>query len=134
VILGSDHLLPQLRHRYGDHVSDFVRGIWRNTSPDWRPPFEIVQNGFGLGLVARRVWLAGEAVSPLAWGTRSSQASRWTVQTGEGDHSEPMPFELRYINHSCSPNVVFDIEGGILRALRDIEPGDELRSFYSATE
>jgi D-alanine-D-alanine ligase len=133
-ILGSDHLLPRLHQKYGDHVSDFVRGIWHNTSPDWRPAYEIVQNSFGLGLVARRAWLTGEEIVPLVWRKRSDEPSRWTVQIGEAEHAEPEPFELRYVNHSCSPNVAFDIEAGVLRAFRDIEPGDELRYFYPSTE
>jgi D-alanine-D-alanine ligase-like ATP-grasp enzyme len=31
VVLGTDHLLPGIRDRYGDHVSDFVRDTWRST-------------------------------------------------------------------------------------------------------
>lgn len=30
VIAGSDHLLPDVRARYGNHVSDFVREAWRH--------------------------------------------------------------------------------------------------------
>ena len=40
----------------------------------------------------------------------------------------------RFLNHSCAPNAQFDMERTALRALRDIEPGDELRVFYPATE
>jgi D-alanine-D-alanine ligase len=36
VILGTDYLLPRVRQRYGDHVSDFVRGAWR-TEPIQAP-------------------------------------------------------------------------------------------------
>jgi D-alanine-D-alanine ligase len=28
-IHGTDHLLPQIRERYADHVSDYVRAAWR---------------------------------------------------------------------------------------------------------
>ena len=56
------------------------------------------------------------------------------LQIGPDEHAEPLPFELRYVNHSCSPNVLFDIDAGRLRALRDIAPGDELVCFYPATE
>ncbi len=134
VILGSDHLLPVIRERYRDHVSDYVQMAWHNTAPDWRPPYEIVQNSFGLGLVARRAWRAGDVVSPLSWEQRQPFPSRWTLQCGAEEHAAPLPFELRYVNHSCAPNVQFDIEGEALRALQDIEPGDELRFFYPATE
>jgi hypothetical protein len=134
VILGSDHLLLEIRERYGNHVSDFVRTAWRTSSPDWRPPYEIVHTSLGLGLVARRAWCAGETISELRLGPRQPRANRWTLECGEQEHAEPLPFELRYVNHSCAPNTQFDMEGALLRALRDIEPGDELRVFYPATE
>ena len=134
VILGSDHLLPAVRAAYGDHVSEFVRAAWHQTSPDWRPACEIVLNDLGLGVVARRAWRASEVVSPLQWARRQASSGRWTLQIGEHEHGEPLPFELRYVNHSCAPNVHFDVDEGVVRALRDIAPGDELRAFYPATE
>ncbi len=134
VILASDHMLPAVRARYGDHVSDFVRAAWRSIAPDWRPALEVVPNALGVGAMARRAWRAGDAISPLTWTAPQSEPSKWTVQCGPGAHAEPLPFELRYVNHSCRPNVHFDVDGGVLRALRDIEPGDELGAFYPATE
>ena len=134
VILGTDYLLPEIRRRYSGHVSDFVRSAWLDTSPDGRRPFAIVRHTSGFGLAARRAWRAGDTVADFAWGNRGSRPSRWTLQTGPQEHAEPLPFELRYVNHACSPNVLFDIEAGKLRALRDIAPGDELHCFYPATE
>ncbi len=32
IIRGSDHLLPELRERYGEHVSDYVRAAWRKAA------------------------------------------------------------------------------------------------------
>ena len=52
----------------------------------------------------------------------------------EDSHAEPRPFLLRFINHSCAPNVMFDIEAMVLRAVRDIQPGDQLGFFYPSTE
>ncbi|MFN0124277.1 MAG: SET domain-containing protein-lysine N-methyltransferase [Blastocatellia bacterium] len=40
VIMGSDHLLPEIQRRYHDHVSDYVRTAWHNTGPGQRPPDE----------------------------------------------------------------------------------------------
>ena len=134
VILGSDHLLPAIRERYGDHVSEFVRAAWHNTAPEWCPQYEIVQNSFGFGVVARRAWRASDAIGPLQWRERRPAPGRWTLQVGADEHAEPMPFELRYVNHSCAPNVQFDVDAGVVRALLDIEPGDELRAFYPSTE
>ncbi len=44
------------------------------------------------------------------------------------------PEYLQYINHSCNPNVFFDIENMVLIALRNIEMGEELTFFYPSTE
>jgi D-alanine-D-alanine ligase len=134
VILGTDYLLPEIRRRYSGHVSDFVRSAWLDTSPDGRRPLGIVRHTSGFGVAAGRAWRAGDAVADLAWENRGSRPSRWTLQIGPEEHAEPLPFELRYVNHACSPNVLFDIDAGIVRALRDIAPGDELHCFYPATE
>jgi D-alanine-D-alanine ligase len=40
VILGSDHQLPRIRERYRDHVSDFVRSAWHNTTQRECPTHE----------------------------------------------------------------------------------------------
>jgi D-alanine-D-alanine ligase len=134
VILGTDYLLPEIRRRYSGHVSDFVRSAWLETSPEGRRPLAIVRHTSGFGLAAGRAWRAGDTLADLAWENRRRRPSRWTLQIGPQEHAEPLPFELRYVNHACSPNVLFDIDAGILRALRDIAPGDELHCFYPATE
>jgi hypothetical protein len=62
------------------------------------------------------------------------ERNRYTVQVSETEHLLVEPEELRFINHGCDPNVIFDVERMTLRALRDIAPGDELVYFYPATE
>ena len=154
VIRGTDLLLPEIGERYGDRFSAFVRGVRDSRSaasrppfeisaasrPPFeisaasRPPFEITINAFGARLIARRAWAAGDEVSPILWASRVAEPSRWMLQCGPREHAEPEPFELHFVNHSCSPNVYFDVGANMLRALRAIEPGDELRCFYPATE
>jgi hypothetical protein len=60
--------------------------------------------------------------------------NRYTIQVSESEHLLVDPEELRFINHSCDPNVIFDTERMVLRALRTIAPGDDLVYFYPATE
>ncbi len=134
VVLDTDYLLPEVRARFGNHVSDFVKTNWEHADPQWIPPHDVQPATFGLGLIARRPWAAGEIMSALSWTEKVPQPTRWTIQCGEDAHAEPLPFELRYINHGCDPNVQFDIEAGVLRALRDIVSGEELRFFYPGTE
>jgi D-alanine-D-alanine ligase len=134
VILGSDHLLPRIHERYGGHVSEFVRSAWRKSSPHDVRPFEVAQNGAGLALRASREWQPGDIITPIEWEHPQARPSRWTLQTGVDRHAVPLPFELRYVNHSCAPNAHFDVDENVLRAIAAIQRGDELLAYYPATE
>ena len=57
-----------------------------------------------------------------------------TVQVGINEHIYLQPGVLQYINHSCSPNVFFDLASFKAIALRTINKGDELFYFYPSTE
>jgi hypothetical protein len=63
-----------------------------------------------------------------------------TVQWGprQEDNIE-LNSDLVYLNHSCEPNVAFDLTSldkgkWHARALRDIEPGEPMTFFYPSTE
>lgn len=96
--------------------------------------YQLIRKDSGSGLAACKAFRAGDVVSDLCWAERQLSPSRWTVQCGDHEHAEPLPFNLRYVNHSCQPNVFFDVEAGVLSALKDIEPGEELTFFYPSTE
>ena len=66
----------------------------------------------GVGLFARRKFTAGESLYPFDY---------WS--------QEQTPMHVT--NHSCDPNASFD-EGGMLVAVRDIEPGEEITFDYRA--
>ena len=57
-----------------------------------------------------------------------------TVQINENKHIHLFPSFLQYINHSCDPNVFFDVDNMKLITLKDIYPGDEFCFFYPSTE
>jgi hypothetical protein len=57
-----------------------------------------------------------------------------TVQTGVEEHIHLKPDFLKFINHSCEPNVFFDTHSMQLVCIRQIEPGDEFGFFYPSTE
>jgi hypothetical protein len=57
-----------------------------------------------------------------------------TVQVGMNEHIYLQPGVLQYINHSCSPNVFFDLATFKAICLRTINKGDELFYFYPSTE
>jgi len=57
-----------------------------------------------------------------------------TVQTGLEEHIHLKPEFLKFTNHSCDPNVLFDTAAMELIALKDIHPGNEFTFFYPSTE
>lgn len=77
---------------------------------------------------------AGELLVSLARSRRVCEASYLTVQLDEQTHLELHPSFTECVNHSCAPNVAFDLERMALVALRPITAGDELTYFYPSTE
>jgi hypothetical protein len=57
-----------------------------------------------------------------------------TLQVSEHEHIELTPMALSFVNHSCAPNVYFDVEQRALIALEPISAGDMLTFFYPSTE
>jgi hypothetical protein len=57
-----------------------------------------------------------------------------TVQRNDEEHFLLKPIFLQYINHSCDPNVYFDLDKNELIALKHIEVNEELSFFYPSTE
>lgn len=72
----------------------------------------LVDGRKGVGLFASRKFAAGESLYRFDY---------WS--------EEQMP--MHATNHSCEPNASFD-EGGMLVAVRDIEPGEEITFDYRA--
>jgi len=60
--------------------------------------------------------------------------TRFSVQINETEHIILKPAYLKYINHSCNPNVFFDTTKMELITLRPISAGEELSFFYPSTE
>lgn len=57
-----------------------------------------------------------------------------TIQINHNKHILLQPDFLQYTNHSCEPNVFFDVIHMQQVALRDIKAGEELSFFYPSTE
>ncbi|KAK7026501.1 hypothetical protein VNI00_015581 [Paramarasmius palmivorus] len=77
---------------------------------------------------------AGEVICNLS-SARPASRSRMTVQIGVNEHIE-LSSDLVFTNHSCEPNIAFDLSGQEWKAvaLRDVKTGDELTFFYPSTE
>lgn len=85
-------------------------------------------------LHAVKIFPAGEVISAFAAATTQAEPSYLTVQTGNNQHITLKPEFLQYINHSCDPNVFFDIDAMQLVCLKEVLPGEEFRFFYPSTE
>jgi hypothetical protein len=77
---------------------------------------------------------AGTPLVSFADSPRVSAPSYLTVQLDATTHLLPRPDFLECVNHSCDPNVAFDMAQLALVALRDLEANEELVYFYPSTE
>lgn len=77
---------------------------------------------------------AGAALASFAASARHTAPSYLTVQLDAETHLLPAPVFLQFVNHSCDPNVSFDMSRLALVALRDLRAGEELTYFYPSTE
>ncbi len=60
--------------------------------------------------------------------------TRHSIQIDDQRHIEGTPESNAFLNHSCSPNSYVDWAGVFLRALRDLEAGEELTCNYLTTD
>ena len=60
--------------------------------------------------------------------------TRYSIQIDENLHIDGTPESNCYLNHSCAPNTYVDWKGLCLRALRDIDTGEELTCNYLTTD
>lgn len=91
-------------------------------------------------LITNRRILKNEVVFVLQ-GEFTDHPSKYSIQIGEGRHLEPLPDDLsdvssliRFFNHSCDPSTFLNLEDLTVRALRDLEPGEEVTFNYNTTE
>ncbi len=77
---------------------------------------------------------AGSVLVSFAHSPRYRTATYLTVQLDADTHLKPEPACLECVNHSCAPNVAFDMAALALVALTDLRAGDELVYFYPSTE
>jgi hypothetical protein len=76
----------------------------------------------------------GEVLTPFGAITIEDRPSRMTVQVSESAHVTLDPPSLAYINHSCAPNVHFEVARGLIVAIQPIAAGDAVEFFYPSTE
>ncbi len=61
-------------------------------------------------------------------------ATRHSIQIDDNRHIDGTLESNAYLNHSCAPNAYVDWKGVFLRALRDLNAGEELTCNYLTTD
>jgi hypothetical protein len=93
------------------------------------PSFSLLQIAENfLSLHSNKDFSAGSTLSEIT-SVPHPEKNRFTVQYDNERHIILDPVHLQYVNHSCDPNVFFDLPKGKLVALRDIKEGEELGFF-----
>jgi hypothetical protein len=85
-------------------------------------------------LIATRDFVPGDILGTISRGKILSSPTYLTVQQSDTEHFMLQPEFLQYINHSCRPNVFFDLDAMQVVCVRPVKAGDELTYFYPATE
>jgi hypothetical protein len=85
-------------------------------------------------LHVKQNFLKGAVISNFEANEIYEKPNYLTVQINDNEHISLLPTYLECINHSCNPNVFFDITHMQLVAIQDIRAGEELTFFYPSTE
>lgn len=90
-------------------------------------------NDKGNYLVSLNFIKSGKAFHKISEYEIIPSPTRTSIQINNHESIEESS-HIAHMNHSCVPNVLIDISQMELRAIRDIEPGEELTFFYPSTE
>jgi SET domain len=88
----------------------------------------------GRSLLAEKSFRVHDVISPFHWTSVQENPSRMTVQIGEKQHIELLPYALECVNHSCEPNAFFDTERRQLICIKPITHREEITFFYPSAE
>ncbi|MBI2252042.1 MAG: SET domain-containing protein [Armatimonadetes bacterium] len=87
----------------------------------------------GKGLFADYKIKKGEIL--IRFGNEISETpAKTSIQINEREYLEGIESTNAFLNHSCEPNSYIDFERFYLRALRNIEKGEEITYNYCTTE
>ncbi|KAI9272437.1 hypothetical protein BY458DRAFT_455442 [Sporodiniella umbellata] len=98
--------------------------------------FKVIRQGapgeYSSKLVTERAFPKDSVVANLE-GLTPGEKRYTSVQVSETKHIE-LNSDLVYMNHSCEPSVILDIDRMSVIAVKDLAEGDELTFFYPSTE
>lgn len=85
-----------------------------------------------LNLIASVNIKAGEVIFPCSADEIQRERTWRTMQIGDSRHIKNE--FLDYVDHSCEPSAIFDINSLSFVAIRDIAPGESVTFFYPGAE
>ena len=106
------------------------------------PVIEVRNNGGFKGIFAKETILKDSVIFRLK-GTIAKTPTKYTIQLGIKQHlsfptirkpKDDIDYCWQYLNHCCEPNGYMNTSERTFRALRDIEPGEEITFNYLSTE
>lgn len=59
---------------------------------------------------------------------------RYSLQFSKDEHALLDPEFLKFVNHSCSPTILFDLDARKVKTLSDLPARSEMLCFYPSTE
>ena len=77
---------------------------------------------------------AGTVLINFGYEAEMTTPTRHSLQVGENHHISLSPAYLKYLNHSCEPNIFVDTNRKALISTKKIAAGEELTFFYPSTE
>ncbi|KAJ3223034.1 hypothetical protein HDU81_009457 [Chytriomyces hyalinus] len=85
-------------------------------------------------LISTRHFKPGQVIASFADTLSLAPTKRYsTVQVSKHAHIE-LNSDLVYMNHSCDPAAVVDVEFNVVAAAKEITPGEAVTFFYPSTE
>jgi hypothetical protein len=96
--------------------------------------FTVIRDGGSDALHARVAFTPGDVLTAFRVAALVPEPTRYSIQLAASEHALVEPECLRFMNHSCDPNVALDTGEMHIRAIRPIEPGDLITYFYPSTE
>ncbi|KAF9926646.1 hypothetical protein BGZ65_007201 [Modicella reniformis] len=96
--------------------------------------FEVIyaEGDYNSMLIASKPYAKGEIICNVEGATVGSKTYT-SVQVAKDGHIE-LNSDLVYMNHSCNPSIILDMDKRIVVAAVDLKPGDNMTFFYPSSE
>jgi hypothetical protein len=120
---------------FGENCEKMTPSLFvRHATSDRRFEIRVRPEDGHKALHARDSFEPGDTLLAFSARATLNEPTVHSIQISETEHILLEPEFLAYTNHSCSPNVIFDLDRMAVIAIEPIGPGDEIVYFYPSTE